>query len=73
MFSPNRHIYISFLFNISGLICVPIIPERLDQLNLPLMVPNNTEKMKTAYTISVDYKYSKFLPACKLEMFKVIY
>ncbi|CAG8691685.1 11129_t:CDS:2, partial [Dentiscutata heterogama] len=42
----------------SGLICVPTTPERLDQLKLPLMVPNNTEKMKTAYTISVDYKYN---------------
>ncbi|CAG8811053.1 29216_t:CDS:2, partial [Racocetra persica] len=42
----------------SGLICVPTTPERLDQLQLPLMVPNNTEKMKTAYTISVDYKYN---------------
>ncbi|RIA95283.1 3,4-dihydroxy-2-butanone 4-phosphate synthase [Glomus cerebriforme] len=41
----------------SGLICVPTIPERLDQLKLPLMVPDNTEKMKTAYTISVDYKH----------------
>jgi 3,4-dihydroxy 2-butanone 4-phosphate synthase len=43
----------------SGLICVPTTPERLDQLKLPLMVPDNTEKMKTAYTISVDYKHSK--------------
>lgn len=42
----------------SGLICVPTTPERLDELQLPLMVPNNTEKMKTAYTISVDYKYN---------------
>lgn len=40
----------------SGLICVPMSAERLDQLQLPLMVPNNTEKLKTAYTISVDYK-----------------
>ncbi|CAB4476129.1 3,4-dihydroxy-2-butanone 4-phosphate synthase [Rhizophagus irregularis] len=42
----------------SGLICVPTTPERLEQLELPLMVPNNTEKMKTAYTISVDYKHN---------------
>ncbi|CAH1767574.1 7595_t:CDS:2 [Entrophospora sp. SA101] len=42
----------------SGLICVPTPPERLDQLEIPLMVPNNnTEKLKTAYTISVDYKH----------------
>lgn len=42
----------------SGLICVPITPERSNQLILPLMVPNNSEKMKTAYTISVDYKHN---------------
>ncbi|CAG8470487.1 13988_t:CDS:2 [Acaulospora colombiana] len=42
----------------SGLICVPATSERLDQLKLPLMVPQNTEKMKTAYTISVDYRHS---------------
>ncbi|RHZ78206.1 hypothetical protein Glove_166g216 [Diversispora epigaea] len=42
----------------SGLICVPTTPERLDQLKLPLMVPQNTEKMKTAYTISVDYHHN---------------
>nr|CAG8584515.1 14581_t:CDS:10 [Entrophospora candida] len=43
----------------SGLICVPTSPERLDQLEIPLMVPNNnTEKLKTAYTISVDYKHN---------------
>lgn len=29
--------------------------ERLDELQLPLMVPKNTELMKTAYTVSVDY------------------
>ncbi|GAB5587859.1 hypothetical protein Unana1_02759 [Umbelopsis nana] len=39
----------------SGYICAPTTPERLEQLNLPLMVPKNTEMMRTAYTISVDY------------------
>ncbi|KAI7879761.1 3,4-dihydroxy-2-butanone 4-phosphate synthase [Lichtheimia hyalospora FSU 10163] len=38
----------------SGYICVPMTGERLDQLELPLMVPRNTELMKTAYTVSVD-------------------
>ncbi|CAG8712079.1 10760_t:CDS:2, partial [Acaulospora morrowiae] len=42
----------------SGLVCVPATPERLDQLKLPLMVPQNTEKMKTAYTVSVDYRHN---------------
>ncbi|KAF7725052.1 hypothetical protein EC973_000459 [Apophysomyces ossiformis] len=41
----------------SGYICVPMMGERLDELELPLMVPRNTELMKTAYTISVDYAH----------------
>jgi len=38
-----------------GLICVPMLAERLDELNLPLMVPNNTAPLSTAFTVSVDY------------------
>ena len=38
----------------SGLICVPLPGERLDALELPLMVPDNTEAMRTAFTVSVD-------------------
>ncbi|KAF9360518.1 hypothetical protein BGX34_007736 [Mortierella sp. NVP85] len=41
----------------SGYICVPTAPSRLDELKLPLMVPDNQELMKTAYTISVDYAH----------------
>ncbi len=37
-----------------GLICVPLTPERLDQLNLPLMASQNTSPHNTAFTISVD-------------------
>lgn len=39
----------------SGYICAPTTSDRLEQLNLPLMVPKNTEMMRTAYTVSVDY------------------
>ncbi|MBN2739073.1 MAG: bifunctional 3,4-dihydroxy-2-butanone-4-phosphate synthase/GTP cyclohydrolase II [Spirochaetales bacterium] len=39
-----------------GLICVPMTAERLRALDLPLMVSQNTEKMKTAFTVSVDAK-----------------
>ena len=39
-----------------GLICLPIIGERLDQLDLPAMVNNNTDLHGTAFTVSVDYK-----------------
>ncbi|OLP61984.1 3,4-dihydroxy-2-butanone-4-phosphate synthase [Xaviernesmea oryzae] len=47
---------IAFMMNHArGLICVPIEQERLDALDLPLMVPVNTEYHKTAFTVSVDY------------------
>ncbi|MCJ8055326.1 3,4-dihydroxy-2-butanone-4-phosphate synthase [Shinella curvata] len=38
-----------------GLICVAVEGERLDALDIPLMVPENTEYLKTAFTVSVDY------------------
>jgi len=38
-----------------GLICVAMEEERLDALDIPLMVPQNTEYHKTAFTVSVDY------------------
>lgn len=38
-----------------GLICVAMKGERLDALDIPLMVPQNTEYHKTAFTVSVDY------------------
>ena len=34
-----------------GLICMPIIGERLDELNIPLMVGENTSKFSTAFTV----------------------
>jgi 3,4-dihydroxy 2-butanone 4-phosphate synthase/GTP cyclohydrolase II len=45
-----------FLAHTSGLICAPLMPERLDELELPLMVANNTESQRTAFTITVDYR-----------------
>jgi 3,4-dihydroxy 2-butanone 4-phosphate synthase/GTP cyclohydrolase II len=38
----------------SGLLCVALEGQRLDDLNLPLMVPDNTEGQRTAFTVSVD-------------------
>ncbi|MEU4698377.1 bifunctional 3,4-dihydroxy-2-butanone-4-phosphate synthase/GTP cyclohydrolase II [Nonomuraea dietziae] len=38
----------------SGVICVPMEGRELDRLGLPLMVFQNKERMRTAYTISVD-------------------
>ncbi|HRE52095.1 MAG TPA: bifunctional 3,4-dihydroxy-2-butanone-4-phosphate synthase/GTP cyclohydrolase II [Flavitalea sp.] len=37
-----------------GLICVPLIEERCEELKLDLMVNNNTALHETAFTISVD-------------------
>ena len=39
-----------------GLVCTPLSAELLDNLGLEEMVSNNTESMKTAFTISVDAK-----------------
>jgi 3,4-dihydroxy 2-butanone 4-phosphate synthase / GTP cyclohydrolase II len=41
----------------SGIICVPMDGERLAQLELPQMVPNNDEAYRTAFTVSVDYRF----------------
>ena len=39
-----------------GLLCMPIIGERLDELQMPLMISQNAgRKDKTAFTVSVDY------------------
>ena len=38
----------------SGVICVPMPGAMLDRLEIPLMTPHNRDKMRTAYTISVD-------------------
>jgi len=40
----------------SGLICVSVPGDRLDELELPPMVVNNTDPKQTAFTVSVDYK-----------------
>ncbi|MFC2069002.1 bifunctional 3,4-dihydroxy-2-butanone-4-phosphate synthase/GTP cyclohydrolase II [Chloroflexota bacterium] len=40
-----------------GLICMPIIGERLDELRIPLMVAENTSKHCTAFTVSVEAKH----------------
>ena len=38
----------------SGVICVPMPGIMLDRLEIPLMTPHNRDRMRTAYTISVD-------------------
>ena len=37
-----------------GLICVPMLGQRLEQLRLPMMTQDNTARLGTAFTVSVD-------------------
>ncbi len=46
-----------FVNHTSGVICVPLTGERLDELEIPLMVRENTESHRTAFTYSVDYMH----------------
>jgi 3,4-dihydroxy 2-butanone 4-phosphate synthase/GTP cyclohydrolase II len=38
-----------------GLLCMPIIGQRLDELKIPMMIQGNTSRYGTAFTVSVDY------------------
>ena len=38
-----------------GLICMPIMQKRLDELQIDMMVRRNTDAKQTAFTVSVDY------------------
>jgi 3,4-dihydroxy 2-butanone 4-phosphate synthase / GTP cyclohydrolase II len=40
----------------SGVICMPLEGRRLDELQLPMMVSENTTAYRTAFTVSVDAK-----------------
>ena len=46
-----------FLEHTSGFICSPLEAERADALDLPLMVAENTEIQRTAFTVTVDYRH----------------
>ncbi len=37
-----------------GLICVPMLGKRLEELRLPMMTQDNTARLGTAFTVSVD-------------------
>jgi len=46
-----------FVRHTSGVICAPLTGERLDELDIPLMVRDNTEAQRTAFTYSVDFRH----------------
>lgn len=39
-----------------GLVCMPIVKERLEELSIGQMVSENTDNHETAFTVSIDYK-----------------
>ncbi len=45
---------VNFLMRAKGMICVALSPERVEQLGLPMMGPENTDALRTAYTVTVD-------------------
>ncbi len=40
-----------------GLICLPLLGKRLDELKIPLMVSDNTASFGTAFTVSIEAKH----------------
>ncbi|KIL69437.1 hypothetical protein M378DRAFT_184583 [Amanita muscaria Koide BX008] len=41
----------------SGYVCIALPGERLKELNIPMMVQENEDPLRTAYAVTVDYKY----------------
>lgn len=40
-----------------GILCVPMLEERLEQLKLHQMVSENTDRKQTAFTVTIDYRH----------------
>jgi 3,4-dihydroxy 2-butanone 4-phosphate synthase / GTP cyclohydrolase II len=45
---------VNFMLRAKGMICVALVPERVEQLGLSMQGDENTEAMRTAFTESVD-------------------
>ncbi|MEP7380067.1 MAG: bifunctional 3,4-dihydroxy-2-butanone-4-phosphate synthase/GTP cyclohydrolase II [Gemmatimonadota bacterium] len=45
---------VNFMLKAKGMICLALPPERVAQLGLPMQVRENTESMKTAFTVTID-------------------
>src|SRR5580692_919873 len=39
-----------------GLICLSMTPERLDELDIPMMVAQNSSRFETAFCVSIEAK-----------------
>src|SRR5215813_5891515 len=38
-----------------GLICLSMTPERIDELEIPLMVSQNTSRFETGFCVTIDF------------------
>ena len=45
---------VNFLMRAKGMICVALTPERVSQLGLAMMGDENTDALRTAYTVTID-------------------
>mgnify|MGYP000455480469 CR=1 FL=1 len=45
---------VNFLMKAKGMICVALSPERVHQLGLAMMGAENTDALRTAYTVTID-------------------
>ena len=45
---------VNFLMNAKGMICLALSAEKIAQLDLPMMGAENTDALRTAYTVTVD-------------------
>ncbi|MHB1225029.1 MAG: bifunctional 3,4-dihydroxy-2-butanone-4-phosphate synthase/GTP cyclohydrolase II [Gemmatimonadaceae bacterium] len=45
---------VNFMLGVKGMICLALTGERVDQLGLAPQVEDNTEAMRTAFTVSID-------------------
>jgi len=52
--TPSKLNYI--IKNARGIMCLPVNPDRLDELKIPLMVKDNSDKFNTSFTVSIDAK-----------------
>lgn len=56
----------------TGIVCVSLKGERLDELKLPQMVVENTDHHRTAFTVSVDYRHGTSTGVSALDREKTI-
>jgi 3,4-dihydroxy 2-butanone 4-phosphate synthase/GTP cyclohydrolase II len=45
---------VNFLMRAKGMICLALSPAKVQQLDLPMMGTENTDAMRTAYTVTID-------------------